>query len=166
MVPSYHGTSTYLIMTKYNNYLGIGTGDGQNKLAILDPFATQTDSVSAATVMQEILTITGPTLDGPGPASANGASTPPSSTPPPTPSSSTNEDGMLYRWDLTTNTLSQTISLNPGIGQAYTPTLIGPDGQVYAINNATLYAVGAIPEPATLALLATTSLLLIKKRRR
>jgi hypothetical protein len=38
--------------------------------------------------------------------------------------------------------LSQTVALTPGIGEAYTPTLIGADGTVYAINNATLFAVG------------------------
>jgi hypothetical protein len=52
------------------------------------------------------------------------------------------EDGRLYRWDLTTNTLIQAITLTTGIGEAYTPTLIGADGTVYAINNATLFAVG------------------------
>ena len=34
------------------------------------------------------------------------------------------------------------VTLNAGVGQAYTPTLIGPDGIVYSINNATLNAVG------------------------
>ena len=54
-----------------------------------------------------------------------------------------NEDGILYRWDLVTNTLSQGVRLNAGLGQAYTPTLVGADGGVYAISNATLYAVRA-----------------------
>jgi hypothetical protein len=52
------------------------------------------------------------------------------------------EDGKLYRWDLTTNTLSQSVVLTTGIGEAYTPTVIGVDGHVYAINNAILFAVG------------------------
>ncbi len=53
------------------------------------------------------------------------------------------EDGKLYRWDLTTNTFTQVVTLTAGVGEAYTPTWIGPDGKVYAINNATLFAVGA-----------------------
>ena len=56
-----------------------------------------------------------------------------------------NEDGVAYRWDFTTNTLSESVVLTPGIGEAYTPTLVGPDGTVYAINNATLFAIGAAP---------------------
>src|SRR2546428_6768779 len=55
------------------------------------------------------------------------------------------EDGKLYRWDLTTNVLSQVVTLSPGIGEAYTPTLIGPDGTVYAINRPVLNAVGQRP---------------------
>src|SRR6185312_9428310 len=57
------------------------------------------------------------------------------------------EDGKLYRWDLATNTFSEQITLTPGIGEAYTPTVIGVDGTVLAINNATLFAVRAIPHP-------------------
>jgi hypothetical protein len=49
MVPGYAGTSTYLLMTKYNNYAGINSGNGQNKIAILDPNATMTDPVTGAT---------------------------------------------------------------------------------------------------------------------
>ena len=52
------------------------------------------------------------------------------------------EDGKLYRWDLTTNTLTQAITLTTGIGEAYTPTAIGSDGTVYAINGAILNAIG------------------------
>ena len=35
-----------------------------------------------------------------------------------------------------------TLDLNRPRPEAYTPTLVGPDGTVYAINNATLYAIG------------------------
>ncbi|MEN9867478.1 MAG: hypothetical protein RL748_3068, partial [Pseudomonadota bacterium] len=52
------------------------------------------------------------------------------------------EDGILYRWDMVSNSFSESIRLNSGIGQAYTPTLIGPNGVVYSINNAILTAVG------------------------
>jgi hypothetical protein len=43
---------------------------------------------------------------------------------------------------LTSNTLSETFTLTAGVGEAYTPTLIGVDGTVYAINNAILFAIG------------------------
>jgi hypothetical protein len=52
------------------------------------------------------------------------------------------EDGKLYRWALATNRLSEAIKLSGGIGEAYTPTVIGPDGTVYAINDAVLNAIG------------------------
>jgi hypothetical protein len=44
-----------------------------------------------------------------------------------------------------TGTLADEVVLTPGIGEAYTPTLIGPDGTIYAINNATLFAVDEGP---------------------
>jgi hypothetical protein len=52
------------------------------------------------------------------------------------------EDGKLYRWDLTTKKFSEVLTLTGGIGEAYTPTVIGPDGTVYAINHAVLFAIG------------------------
>ena len=39
-------------------------------------------------------------------------------------------------------TIMQVIPLGTGIGEAYVPTVIGPDGTVYSINDATLFAVG------------------------
>ena len=52
------------------------------------------------------------------------------------------EDGKLYRWDLTTNKLSEVIALSGGIGEAYTPTATGRDGTVYGINDAVLSSIG------------------------
>jgi len=145
MVPSYTGTSTYLLALKYNNYLGVGTGNGLNRLAVLDPRATQLDSIlPAVTVMREVLTILGPTLDGNSPTARREWCINTMATDPARRSVlANNEDGVMYRWDLATNTLSQNVRLNNGIGQAYTPTLVGADGGVYAISNATLYAIRA-----------------------
>jgi hypothetical protein len=140
-VPSYQGTSAYLLMSKYNNYITRG-GDGQNKIAVLDPNATQVDPATSFTVMKEVLTIVGPTPD-PNIGGVREWCINTAAVDPLTKSIlANNEDGKLYRWDLTTNTLSQAVVLTAGIGQAYTPTLIGVDGRVYAINNAILFAVG------------------------
>jgi hypothetical protein len=141
MVPSYVGTSAHLLMTKYNNYIGIGTGNGQNKIAVLDPGATETDPVTGVTVMKEVLTILGPTANSSGGVREWCINT--AAVDPATKSIlAGSEDGKLYRWNLTTNTLSETIVLTSGLGEAYTPTLIGVDGTVYAISNATLFAIG------------------------
>ena len=49
MVPSYNGNSSYLLMTKYNNYADPGLGgDGVNKIAILDPHEQRDRSRSPA----------------------------------------------------------------------------------------------------------------------
>ena len=146
MVPSYQGSSSYLLMTKYNNYAGAG-GDGLNRIAILDPNATQVDARTGVTVMKEVLTILGPTpdpqFDGDFPGAVrewciNSAVVDPLSHS----VLANSEDGKLYRWDLVSNRFSEVITLTPGIGEAYTPTVIGADGKVYAINNATLFAIG------------------------
>jgi hypothetical protein len=145
MVPSYTGTSTYLLAQKYNNYFGVGTGDGLNRMAVLDPKASQADPiVPSVQVMREVLTILGPTLDG-NSATARREWCINTMAADPLRRSviANNEDGVLYRWDLGTNTLSQGVRLNTGLGQAYTPTLVGADGAVYAISNATLYSIRA-----------------------
>jgi hypothetical protein len=144
-VTSYTGSSPYLLMTKYNNYVQ-GGGDGVNKVAIVDPNDTQNDPISGATVMKEILTKPCPTPDDKGPDFPNAVTEwciNTAAIDPFTKSCMANcEDGKLYRWDLTTNTLAQTITITNGLGQAYTPTMIGPDGTVYAIGNAILFAIG------------------------
>jgi hypothetical protein len=149
MVPSYSGTSPYLIMTKYNNYAdpGIG-GDGVNKIAILDPDDCELDPVTGIMVMNEVLTITGPTpdpdlRDALHPNAVREWCINTAAIDPFTKSvMANNEDGNLYRWDLVSNTLSETNTLTAGQGEAYTPTLIGLDGIVYAINGGNLFAVG------------------------
>jgi hypothetical protein len=135
MVPSYTGTSPYLIMTKYNDYV-----TQLHRIAILDPFATQTNSANGATVMKEVLTILGPTPHGNGVTEwcLNSAAIDPATKSVLVGS----EDGKFYRWNLTTNTLSEVVTLTAGLGEAYTPSVIGVDGQVYAINNAILFALG------------------------
>jgi len=146
LVPSYHGNSSYLLMTKYNNYVEAG-GDGVNRIAVLDPQNSEIDPISGATTMNEVLTIAGPTPDGSYTSTypnavrewcINSAAVDPSTKS----VLANNEDGKLYRWDLTSNRLSETNTLTSGIGEAYTPTFVGVDGVVYAINNATLYAIG------------------------
>jgi hypothetical protein len=145
LVESYRGTSQYLLMSKYNNYFDSG-GDGVNKLAVLDPNSSEPDLVYGNSVMNEVMTVTGQTPDQrPGfPSGAvrewciNTAAIDPF-----TKSVLANsEDGKLYRWDLTTNRFSQIIVLTGGIGEPYTPTVIGSDGSVYAINRAVLFAIG------------------------
>jgi hypothetical protein len=129
-------------MTKYNNYEGIGTGNGENKIAILDPNATETDPVTGVTVMNEVLTILGPTSNSPLPGVKEWCINSAAVDIPGKAVMANSEDGNLYRWDLATNTLSQKVVLTSGIGEAYTPTVIGVDGTVYAINDAVLFAVG------------------------
>jgi hypothetical protein len=146
MVPPYKGTSKYLLMTKYNNYYDTGTGNGHNEIAILDPHTAQLDeySTTRVRVMKEVFTIAGPTHFPNGEPGQvyewciNTAAVDPATDSVFAPS----EDGNLYRWNLKTNRFSQHILLNAPRGEAYTPTIVGPDGTVYAINDATFYAVG------------------------
>ncbi|HTZ69341.1 MAG TPA: hypothetical protein VMB71_01710 [Acetobacteraceae bacterium] len=143
LVTHYKAKGAYLLMTKYNNYEGIGTGDGENKIAILDPAATQQDEYSqtSVTVMKEAETILGPTpapgggvyewcINSAAVDAFTGAVF------------AASEDGNLYRWDLARNKLTQHQSLTAPTDQGYTPNLVGPNGTVYAVNNATLFAIG------------------------
>ena len=155
LVPSYQGTSTYLLMTKYNNYAGLG-GDGVNKIAILDPNDTEVDPRTQFPVMKEVISIAGQTPDPEFidnyPNAVREWCINTAAVDPFTGSILANsEDGRLYRWDLTSNTFSESITLTSATGEAYTPTLIGADGTVYAVNNATLFAVkrAAAPVPAS-----------------
>lgn len=144
LVPSYTGASEYLLLSKYNHYALLG--DGVNKMAVLDPNATMTDPVTSLQVMKEVLTIAGPTPDSdyPGHPTAvrewcvNTVVVDPFTRSVIVP----NEDGKVYRWDLPSNTLSQTVTLPTAIGQAYTPTVIGVDGTIYIVSDARLFAIG------------------------
>ena len=153
MVPSYQGGSSYLIFSKYNNYAGFGDGDGVNKIALLDPNATQIDphpSADGLVEMREVLTAIGPTPDTEALSTEfpyavrewciNTAAVNPATNSIFTPS----EDGHIYRWNLATNSFSQVVTLGPGIGEPYVPTVIGPDGIVYTLNGGTLFALGSL----------------------
>ena len=145
LVPSYQGASKYLLLSKYNNYAGAG-GNGINKLAVLDPNDTMTDAVSGAGVMKEILTVNGPTPDDEYPGVSGAVREWCVNTVAIDRAKHSaivhSEDGKIYRWDFHTNTLIEPLTLTPGIGEAYTPSVIGVDGKVYVIANAILFAIG------------------------
>jgi Domain of unknown function DUF11 len=142
LVPSYHGTSSYLLFTKYNNYSNTGPGgNGQNKIAVLDPNGTETDPVTGATVMLEVITMLGPTPAASGGVREwcinSGAIDPFTGA-----AIANSEDGTVYRWSFASNSFVQQVRLTAGVSEAYTPTAIGADGTAYAINDASLFAVG------------------------
>jgi hypothetical protein len=144
-VPGYDGTSPYLLVSKYNNYLGIGPhGDGHNKVAVLDSRVSQEDPYANVHVMKAVQTVLSPVHFPGAPAGARYEWCINSAVVDSADDSvlANNEDGILYRWDLASNTLAGKIRLNDPRPEAYTPTIVGPDGTVYAINNATLYAIG------------------------
>jgi hypothetical protein len=165
IVPSYAGTSTYLICTKYNNYADEGAyGDGANKIMILDPNATETytiqygtdnpggvmvgDGVAGTTTgvsyttMKEVLGILGITsnvsegLEGVREWCVNTVAI----DIPGKGAVVNSEDGHTYRWDFATNTLTDNVNLEPPTGEAYTPTLASSDGIAISVNNATVFA--------------------------
>ena len=155
MVPSYTGTSTYLLLSKYNNYANAGndSADGVNRVALLDPSATQVDahaSSSGMLVMREVLTVIGPTAD----KENRSASLPLAvrewciDTAAINPATNSvffpSEDGHIYSWNLVSNSLTQFLQLNIGIGLPYVPTIIGPDGQVFTLNGGTVSALGSL----------------------
>ncbi len=160
MVPSYKGTSKYLILTKYNNYDdngGDAGADGSNKVAVLDPGSDSIskDRQSGIPVMNEVLTVLGPTLinnDSNHPNARNEWCINSVAVDVARKSAIINsEDGHMYRWSFVTNTLTEGLNLQPATGEAYTETAIGPDGQSYAINNSILFALGTNKATATIA---------------
>ena len=143
-VPSYTGTSSYLILTKYNNYIEFGNGHEQG----CDPRSQCHGGRSdhRHTVMNEVITILGPTPI-PAVVTGSGASTRPRSTP------STSVHLSTARTVTSTDGTSLPTRSPPAFpmanatGEAYTPTVVGPDGAVYAINNAELYCCQANAGP-------------------
>jgi hypothetical protein len=150
MVPSYTGTSNYLIVTKYNHYTR-----NVYQVGVLDPNTSEIDGDSGATVMNEVMTVNGVTpgrewcINDAAVDLATGSIL------------VNSEDGNLYRWDLASNTLSQTVNLDVGVGEAYTPTLIGPDGTVYSINDGILFAVRAAGSQAPVSTSSPTAAVLL-----
>ena len=155
MVPSYSGTSHYLLFAKYNNYANPGndSADGVNRIALLDPNATEVDAHASSNgmlIMREVLTVIGPTAD----KENRSASLPNAvrewciNTPAVNPATNSvfvpSEDGHMYRWNLVSNSLDELVQLNAGIGDPYVPTIIGPDGQVYTTNGGMLSAIGSL----------------------
>jgi Bacterial Ig-like domain (group 3) len=152
MVPSYSGPSSYLLFSKYNNYAG--AGNAINRIALLDPNVPQTDPNpvnSGVSDMREVLTVIGCTPDAEYITQTNGrypfavrewcintAAVNPATKSVFAPS----EDGHLYRWDLSANALAEVVTLDPGVGEPYVPTVIGPDGTVFTLNAETLFAIG------------------------
>ncbi len=140
MVPSYSGTSSYLLFSKYNSY-----GDGLHRIAVLDPNATQIDphpSAAGLVEMREVLTVIGCTPDSSTGVRVrewcvNTGAVDPATSSVLCPS----EDGRFYRWDLGANSLTETLLLAHAASDPYVPTVIGPDGTVYTINGNKLYAV-------------------------
>ena len=150
LVPSYTGSSPYLIFAKYNDY-AVADGTGINRVALLDPNAVQMDphpSAGGLIEMREVLTLIGPTPDtGADPsfplAVKEWCINAPAVNPPNKSVYFTSEDGRSYRWNLNTNTLDQSVVLTPGVLEPYVPTVIGPDGTVYTLNGGTFFALGS-----------------------
>jgi hypothetical protein len=146
MVPSYTGTSSYLIFCKYNDY-AIQDGSGVNRVAVLDPNATQIDPHTSApglVEMREVVTVIGFTPDNSGGVAVKEFCI---NAPAVNPATNSvffdSEDGHIYRWNLATNSVDQAVTLSPGLGQPYVPTVIGPDGTLYTLNGGNFFAVGA-----------------------
>ena len=120
--PRTPGPPSYLIFTKYNNYAGFDGGDGVNKIAVLDPNATMVEphaSSNGLLVMQEVLTIAGPTPDpdhiAQFPNAVREWCINTAAVDPLTSSVMVNsEDGKLYRWDLTHEHALAGVTLSAG----------------------------------------------------
>lgn len=138
----------YCVISKYNNYYSAG-GDGVNQVACLIPTVAAADPVSGIQTMAVYESVVGPTAD----TTAQMAGYPNAVREWCINSAAVDEkkgavilnseDGYAYRWDLVSGSLSEKIQLTSGIGEAYTMTVIGPNGNVYAISNGNLYCIGS-----------------------
>ncbi len=147
-IPSYKGRSPYLLISKANNYRGIGTGDGQNRMTVLDPHVSAPDPiVPAVATMQVVESQLAPTAV-PGvagatyPWSVNAAAVSAGVGQAPASAFVLSEDGRLYRWNLASNRLDGAVVLAAAGPQAYTPSVIAPDGSVLAIAGGTVFGIG------------------------
>jgi Bacterial Ig-like domain (group 3)/Putative Ig domain len=168
MVPSYTGTSSYLILCKYNNYANADFGDdpsdyggdGVNEMAVLDPYSSVPDPNNdpnnpnpgfpnrgfyvMATV--EAFASPSPDLDATGagdPDAVREWCTNGTVVDPATDSVfMNNEDGYTYEWNLRTNTITNAVEVTSGIGVPYTPTAIAPNGEIFSDNGGELFAEG------------------------
>ena len=155
-VPSYRGSSKYLVLTKYNNYVGVGPlGNGVNKIAVLDPNSSTpevlnglTESGAYVSTMMPVLSVVGVTPDA-----QSDLTTYPNAVREWCVNATAidvrgrcaivnSEDGHCYRWDFVKNSLTESLPLTGGLGEAYTPTVIGKYGISYAINRGYLFAMG------------------------
>ncbi len=159
-VSGYTGSSSYLIVSKYNNYANTEVGEpyggnGVNEIAILDPYASQPDPNYDAEVngqpipvMQQVMTFSSPSPDlgninAGDPDAVREWCTNGTAVDPATDSIYVNdEDGYTYQWNLGTDTISNTVEVSAGYGVPYTPTAIAPNGEVFSDNGGTLFALG------------------------
>lgn len=104
-MPSYTGTSTYLLLTKYNNYKEFG--DGLNYTSITDPTQAMTDPITGVPVMNVVMEQLGPALDGAGPAVREWRINRAAIDPERKSAIVNSEDGANYKWDLASNKLTK-----------------------------------------------------------
>lgn len=149
MVPSYHGPSSYLLLSKYNNYANVTDGNGINRVAILDPHSTQVDfhpTAPGQVEMREVQTVIGVTPDTENPTVHNAIREWCINASVINPQTGNvyfdSEDGHLYCWNLASNSLTQAVTLTAGIGEPYVPTTMGPDGTIYTLNGSYIFALG------------------------
>jgi hypothetical protein len=169
MVPSYTGTSTYLILSKYNNYSNADFGgpnsgnygdNGVNEMAVLDPYSAVPDPNFDPNnpnpgypnpnfdVMATVEAFTSPSPDVPAvqagdPDAVREWCTNGTVVDPATDSVfMNNEDGYTYEWNLGTNTVTDAVEVTSGIGVPYTPTAIAPNGEIFSDNGGELFAEG------------------------